>query len=124
MKVTAIEEAQDINIMQVDELIGSLQTYEMTLNDKPDKKNKSIAFVSSTVEDDEQSEMDFAGEFTYALELLGRKFNKDFKRLDRKSRPNVLGKTSDNFKRSDNSRNFRFQRKAKEEERPSRNKGI
>ena len=32
MKVTIIEEAQDISIMQVDELIGSLQTYEMTLN--------------------------------------------------------------------------------------------
>src|ERR1044072_2014787 len=30
MKVTAIEEAQDIASMQVDELIGSLQTFELT----------------------------------------------------------------------------------------------
>src|ERR1044072_539484 len=68
--------------------------------------------------------MDLAGEFTNALALLGRKFNKAFKRLDRKSRPNVLDKRFDNFKRSDNFRNHGFQRKAKEEERPSRNKGI
>src|ERR1044072_7891724 len=44
MKVTAIEEAQDIASMQVDELIGSLQTFELSLNDKAEKKNKSIAF--------------------------------------------------------------------------------
>ena len=48
MKVTAIEEAQDISTMPVDELIGSLQTFEMTLNNKTDKKNKSIAFLSNT----------------------------------------------------------------------------
>src|SRR5580765_8609124 len=46
MKVTAIEEAQDIASMQVDELIGSLQTFELTLNERTDKKNKNIAFVS------------------------------------------------------------------------------
>ena len=28
--------------MQVDEFTGSLQTYEMTLNDKSDKKNKRV----------------------------------------------------------------------------------
>ena len=48
MKVTAIEEAQDIGTMKVDELIGSLQTFELTLNDRADKKSKSIAFVSNT----------------------------------------------------------------------------
>src|ERR1044072_236527 len=48
MKVTAIEEAQDIGQMKVDELIGSLQTFELTLNDKAEKENKSIAFVSNT----------------------------------------------------------------------------
>src|ERR1044072_677493 len=48
MKVTAIEEAQDISKMKVDELIGSLQTFELTLNDRTEKKSKSIAFVSNT----------------------------------------------------------------------------
>ena len=54
-KVTAIEEAQDIGNMQVNELIGSLQTYELTLKEKSDKKHKSIAFVSNTEESVDQS---------------------------------------------------------------------
>src|SRR4051812_35927638 len=38
MKVTAIEEAQDISSMKVEELIGSLQTFEMGINEKPEEK--------------------------------------------------------------------------------------
>src|ERR1044072_1635351 len=104
MKVTAIEEAQDIASMQVDELIGSLQTFELSFNDKADKKNKSIAFVSNTDEGDDDSECDLAGEFSEALALLGRKFNRAFKKFDRRSRPNVNDKLSDNVKKFDNSR--------------------
>ncbi|XP_057418719.1 agamous-like MADS-box protein AGL19 [Lotus japonicus] len=52
MKVTTIEEAEDIGNIKVDELIGSLQTFEMSLNEISYKKNKSIKFVSNT-EDDE-----------------------------------------------------------------------
>jgi len=33
MKVTAIEEAQDIGNMKVEVVIGSLQTFEMTIRD-------------------------------------------------------------------------------------------
>ena len=40
-KVIAIEEAQDVSAMRLDELIGSLQTFEMSLKQK--KKYKSIA---------------------------------------------------------------------------------
>jgi len=40
MKVTAIEEAQDISSMKVDELIGSLQTFELASG----YKKKNIAF--------------------------------------------------------------------------------
>src|ERR1044072_1532401 len=86
MKVTTIEEAQDIRTMQVDELIGSLQTFEMTLNDKLEKKSKNIAFMSNTEEEKEESEMNFFGEFSKVLTLLGRKFNKAFKKFDRRSR--------------------------------------
>src|ERR1044072_9567004 len=92
MKVTFIEKAQDISNMQVDELIGSLQTFELTFNDRSEKKNKSIAFVTSIEGVEEESEMDLAGEFTEALALLGRKFNKTFKKFDRRSRPHVNDK--------------------------------
>src|ERR1044072_4445474 len=40
MKVTTIEEAQDISTMQVDELIGSLQTFKLTLNDRLTRRIK------------------------------------------------------------------------------------
>jgi hypothetical protein len=50
MKVTAIEESQDIFNMRVDELIGSLQTFEMGLIEGTENKTKSIAFVSNTEE--------------------------------------------------------------------------
>src|ERR1044072_1134842 len=124
MKVMTIEEAQDIASMQVDELIGSLQTFELSLNDKADKKNKSIAFVSNTDEGDDDFESDLAGEFTEALALLSRKFNRAFKRFDRRSRSNVNDKLSDNVKKFDNSRNTGLERKYKDDEKPSRAKGI
>jgi hypothetical protein len=43
MKVTAIEEAQDVKNMKVEELVGSLETFEMAISDKSEKKNKDIA---------------------------------------------------------------------------------
>ncbi|KAK2392554.1 gag-protease polyprotein [Trifolium repens] len=39
MKVTAIKEAQDISSMKVDELIGSLQTFELYINERSEMKN-------------------------------------------------------------------------------------
>ena len=54
MKVTTIEEAQDINNMKVDELVGSLQTFELGINERFEKKNRNIAFNSNTEERDEE----------------------------------------------------------------------
>ncbi|WJX56804.1 hypothetical protein P8452_42427 [Trifolium repens] len=47
MKVTTIEEAQDIASMKFEELVGSLQTFEMNFSDKPEKKGKNIALTSN-----------------------------------------------------------------------------
>jgi len=38
MKVTAIEEAQDISSMKVEELIGSLLNFEIVINNRKEKK--------------------------------------------------------------------------------------
>src|ERR1044072_9072205 len=124
VKGTAIEEAQDISQLQVDELIGSLQAFEMTLNDKSEKKTKSIAFLTNAEMEDEEPEADLVGEFSDALALLGRKFNKAFKKFDRKSKPNVSDKLPDIYRKTDNARSLGFQRKGKDEERPSRSRGI
>ncbi|XP_058786979.1 uncharacterized protein LOC131661450 [Vicia villosa] len=48
MKVKAIDEDQDINQMKLNDLIGSLQTFELSINDRSKKKNKNIAFATDT----------------------------------------------------------------------------
>ena len=42
MKVTAIEEANDITTMRLDELFGSLLTYELTFDEITKKKKKTV----------------------------------------------------------------------------------
>ncbi|XP_057443220.1 uncharacterized protein LOC130735138 [Lotus japonicus] len=116
VKVTAIDEPQDISIIKVDELIGSLQTFEMSLNDGPEKKNKSIAFVSNMNED--QSDKDPDESLSEAIALLGRKFNKVMRKFDRRARPNVSDKGADINKNSGNAL------KNKEEDKSNKAKGV
>jgi len=86
MKVTAIVEAQDLSTITVDELIGSLQTFEMAIEDRPEKKNKSIAFISEEGHDQ--------NELSEAIAMLGRKFNKYLNKLQTKWKTNVPDKSS------------------------------
>jgi hypothetical protein len=88
MKVTAIEEAQDISSLKVEELIGSLQNFEITVNNKTDKKGKGIVFTSNIDSDETQGNYEDDEELSESLALLGRQFKKIFKRFDRRSRPN------------------------------------
>ena len=115
MKVTAIEEAQDICNMRVDELIGSLQTFELGLSERTEKKSKNLAFVTND-EGEDQLELDTEEGLTNAVVLLGKQFNKVLKRMDRRSRPNVRNIPFDIRKGSE------YQRKS--EEKPSQSKGI
>ena len=59
-KRTAIEEAKDLNILHMDDLIGSLISYEEDLAAERgnDEKKKSIALKVSKHESDEESELD------------------------------------------------------------------
>ena len=79
MKVTAIEEFRDIASMKLDELVGSLQTFELSIKDRNEKKSKSISFVSNTKEELE-SDKEADESISDALVLLGRQFNKILKR--------------------------------------------
>jgi hypothetical protein len=88
MKVTAIEEAHDISTMKMDELVGSLQTFEIVLNERGDKKNKSIAFVSNTDDGNDQSEDEEEDSIADAIAMLGRQFNKVLKKVDHRNRQN------------------------------------
>ena len=79
MKVTAIEEAQDIFSMKVDELIGSLQNFEITVNNKTDKKGKGIAFTTSIDSYETQGNHEDDEDMLESSALLGRQFKKIFK---------------------------------------------
>ncbi|KAK0582839.1 hypothetical protein LWI29_030183 [Acer saccharum] len=56
-KVTAIEESKDIDVMSLDELLGSLQTFEACM--KPKAKNKGLALkvVKEASSSDDEEEM-------------------------------------------------------------------
>ncbi|KAK2436692.1 secreted RxLR effector protein [Trifolium repens] len=88
MKVTAIEEAQDIANMKVDELVGSLQTFELTLNERGDKKSKSVAFISNDDEEESQTAVEEDENISDALALIGKQFGRVLRRVDRRARQN------------------------------------
>jgi hypothetical protein len=113
MKVTAIEEAQNISTMKVEELIGSLQTFEMSIGDRSDKKNKSVAFISNN--DDGDSQGDFDSE---ALAMIGKQFKQALRRFDRRARSNGQNIRFNINKQGDN------QRKAKPDDKNNQSKGV
>ncbi|GAV66026.1 zf-CCHC domain-containing protein/UBN2 domain-containing protein [Cephalotus follicularis] len=74
-KVTAIEEAKDLNTLPLEGLLGSLMTHEMTIKNHEDddeqdkKKKKVIAFKSSTVDSSEEESDD-------EMALITRRFKR------------------------------------------------
>ena len=117
MKVTAIEEAQDIYKMKMDELVGSLLTLELSINERYENKNKSIAFVSNIEDEEEDCDLDTDVRISNALAMLGRQFNKVIKRMGKNQRSNVKNIPSDIYKSNE------VERK-RAEEKYSQGKGI
>ncbi|KAH9697592.1 hypothetical protein KPL71_023665 [Citrus sinensis] len=76
-KMTAIEEAKDLNVLPIDDLIGSLISYEEDLAAEKghEEKKKNIALKASKRESDEESEMD-----DDELAVLARRFKKFYKK--------------------------------------------
>ena len=118
MKVTAIEESQDISNMRVDELIGSLQTFEMAKCDRAEKKAKSIAFMSNTEEEDEEGGQDTDEDLAKEVAMLGRQFNRLMKKIDVRSKANVKNIASDISKSNS------FGRRTRSEENPKEGKEV
>ena len=82
-KLTAIEEAKDLDTMKVEELMGSLQTFELNQQirqkEKPSApKEKSVALKSSKIKDSEEDDGDDE------LALLTKNFQKYMKKIGNK----------------------------------------
>jgi len=88
MKVTVIEEAQDVSNMQVEELIGSLQNFELVVDNRTEKKGKGIAFTANTIDDEALEESVEDDNLSENLVMLGRQFNRILKQVSRRSKGN------------------------------------
>ena len=102
-KVVAIEESKDLNDIKVQELIGSLQTYEMSLPSQ--RKSKSIALktINERVEaHDSLDEDEVNKDVAYLVKNFQKflKFKKNGKFAEKEKFPNFRKEKKD-FKRKD-----------------------
>lgn len=72
IKVTTIEEEQYVNTIKNDELIVSLFTFEMEINDKSEKTNKSVAIKADVEDDEELVEEDIDDNLTESIVLIAK----------------------------------------------------
>ncbi|GAV85532.1 UBN2 domain-containing protein [Cephalotus follicularis] len=76
-KVTAIEEAKNLNVLPLEDLRGSLMSHELSMQKKDDdeekenKKKKIVALISSQTEDSDDDDDD-----DVVLAFITRKFKK------------------------------------------------
>jgi hypothetical protein len=73
IKVTTSEESKDLEEMKIEELVGSLQTYELSL--PPVKKLKTIALKASKKRVEASSE-DYSGDEDKAVAMLAKNFRR------------------------------------------------
>ncbi|KAA0026167.1 putative mitochondrial protein [Cucumis melo var. makuwa] len=91
MKVIAIEEAQDITNLKLDELFGSLLTFEMTIFDRESKKGKGVAFKSAYEQKTPVNQSDNEVNPDESIALLTKQFSKMVRKF---KRMNIAGPTA------------------------------
>jgi hypothetical protein len=70
----------------VDELISSLQNFELVVDNRTEKKGKGIAFAANTTEEEAYGEIADDENFSENLVILGRQFNRIMKQVNRRPR--------------------------------------
>ena len=78
--MTAIQEAKDLTKLSLEELIGSLMTYEINLNNhqRVEENKKSIAFMALTNDDEEKEIESESDEDSMEEECINEKTNMYF----------------------------------------------
>ena len=81
-KVTAIQEAKYLNILPLEELLGSLMTYELSMkqHQEEDVKKKRIIALKSTAQPDEESDDTENEKQDEEMTLITRRFKKFLKK--------------------------------------------
>ncbi|KAA0041153.1 gag-proteinase polyprotein [Cucumis melo var. makuwa] len=95
MKVTATEEAHDITTLKLDELFGSLLTFEMATANRESKKGKGIAFKSTHVGGEAVS--DTESNMDESIVLLTKQFTNGLRKL--KNTTGMNAQTSNQYRR-------------------------
>ena len=82
--MTAIQKAKDLTKLSLEELIGSLMTYEINLNNhqRVEENKKSIAFMASINDDDEEESEIKSGEDSMEEECTNEDVNMCFMTLE------------------------------------------
>ncbi|KAI3454250.1 hypothetical protein Pfo_010913 [Paulownia fortunei] len=112
-KVTAIEEARDIEKIKLDELMGSLQIFELNLNHNRRDKEKSVAFQAEVPKSTSASEDN--DDMLESLAFVTNVFGKFLKMMDENSNKPKSGKSFNsqndktNFNSFDDRKNKRIQ---------------
>ena len=102
-KVTAIEESKDLDDIKVQELISSLQTYELSLPSQRKSKSLALKMINEKVEAHDSSDEDVVDKDVAYLVNNFRKFLKFKKNGKFAEKGNFLsfGKEKKDFKRRD-----------------------
>ncbi|KAH6780249.1 hypothetical protein C2S52_011486 [Perilla frutescens var. hirtella] len=88
-KVMAIEEAKNVSKMKLQELMGSLRTFEMGLTDEEIVQKKSIVFQAGS-SSDVPSNVSDKNDLTESIALLTKNFLKFVKRYEKSSQNNSV----------------------------------
>ena len=110
-KVTAIEESKDLDDIKVQELIGSLQTYELSLPSQRKSKSLALKMINERVETHDSSDEDeVEKDVVYLVKNFWKflKFKKNGKFAERGKFPS-FGKEKKDFKRKDGKESQSFQ---------------
>ena len=102
-KVTAIEESKDLNDIIVQELVGSLQIYEMSLPNQRKSKSLTLKTINEKVEVHDSSEEDFVDKYVAYLVKNFQKFLifKNNGKFGDKGKLQSLGREKREFKKKD-----------------------